>query len=86
MFLAGLVMFYSIEIGQVQPVLRLIKNIGTFVGLSGIGVGVAGILLYLISRNQPPIQENFDPREWFSEYIAIRSVTTKLYHNNYHFL
>jgi hypothetical protein len=63
MFLAGLVMFYSIEIGQVQPVLRLIKNIGTFVGLSGIGVGVAGILLYLISRNQPPIQENFDPGE-----------------------
>ncbi|ABX12649.1 hypothetical protein [Nitrosopumilus maritimus] len=63
MFLAGLVMFYSIEIGQVQPVLRLIKNIGTFVGLSGIGVGVAGILLYLISRNQPPIQENFDSGE-----------------------
>lgn len=63
MFLTGLVMFYSIEIGQVQPVLRLIKNIGTFVGLSGIGVGVAGILLYLISRNQPPIQENFDSGE-----------------------
>ena len=63
MFLAGLAMFYSIEIGQVQPVLRLIKNIGTFVGLSGIGVGVAGILLYLISRNQPQIQENFDPGE-----------------------
>ena len=63
MFLAGLIMFYSIEIGQEEPILRLIKNIGTFVGLSGIGVGVAGILLYLISRNQPPIQESFDPRE-----------------------
>ena len=63
MFLAGLVMFYSIEIGQTEPALRLIKNIGTFIGLSGIGVGVAGILLYLINRNQPPVQENFEPRE-----------------------
>ncbi|RMW38958.1 MAG: hypothetical protein EA446_04155 [Nitrosopumilus sp.] len=63
MFLAGLVMFYSIETGQSEPVLRLIKNVGTFIGLSGIGVGVAGILLYLINRNQPPIQENFEPRE-----------------------
>jgi len=63
MFLTGLIMFYSIELGQIEPILRLIKNIGTFVGLSGIGVGVAGILLYLISRNQPPIQENFESRE-----------------------
>ncbi len=63
MFLAGLIMFYSIELGQTEPTLRLIKNIGTFIGLSGIGVGVAGILLFLISRNQPPIQENFEPRE-----------------------
>ena len=63
MFLAGLVMFYSIEMGQTEPALRLIKNIGTFIGLSGIGVGVAGILLYLINRNQPPVQENFEPRE-----------------------
>ncbi|RMW38044.1 MAG: hypothetical protein EA447_04160 [Nitrosopumilus sp.] len=63
MFLAGLVMFYSIEMGQTEPALRLIKNIGTFIGLSGIGVGVAGILLYLINRNQPTVQENFEPRE-----------------------
>ena len=63
MFLTGLVMFYSIEIGQTEPALRLIKNIGTFIGLSGIGVGVAGILLYLINRNQPTVQENFEPRE-----------------------
>lgn len=67
MFLAGLIMFYSIELGQIEPTLRLIKNIGTFVGLSGIGVGVAGILLYLISRNQQPIQENFESREEFEE-------------------
>ena len=63
MFLAGLVMFYSIEMGQTEHALRLIKNIGTFIGLSGIGVGVAGILLYLINRNQPTVQENFEPRE-----------------------
>ncbi|MEK9681523.1 MAG: hypothetical protein VW081_01430 [Nitrosopumilus sp.] len=63
MFLAGLVMFYSIETGQIEPELRLIKNSGTFIGLSGIGVGVAGILLYLINRNQPQMQENFETRE-----------------------
>ncbi|MCE2505081.1 MAG: hypothetical protein J4F36_01120 [Nitrosopumilaceae archaeon] len=63
MFLVGLVMFYSIELGQTEPTLRLIKNTGTFVGLSGIGVTVAGVLLYLINRNQPPIQENFECKE-----------------------
>ena len=63
MFLLGLIMYYSIEVGQIEPALRLIKNTGTFIGLSGIGVGVAGILLNLINRNQPPIQENFEPRE-----------------------
>ncbi|KFM19447.1 hypothetical protein AAA799P11_00771 [Marine Group I thaumarchaeote SCGC AAA799-P11] len=63
MFLAGLIMFYSIELGQTEPTLRLIKNIGTFVGLSGIGVGIAGILLYLINRSQTPVQENFESRE-----------------------
>jgi len=62
MFGMGLVLFYSIELGQTDPVLRGIKNIGgTFVGLSGMGVTLAGILLYLISRNEPPIQENYDP-------------------------
>ncbi len=60
MFVMGLVLFYSIELGQTEPVLRFIKNMGTFVGLSGMGVTLAGILLYLINRNQPPIQENFD--------------------------
>lgn len=60
MFFAGLIMFYSIDLGQTD-IVRLIKNTGTFVGLSGIGVTVAGILLRLIGRNQPPVQENFDP-------------------------
>ncbi|AJW71014.1 hypothetical protein [Nitrosopumilus adriaticus] len=60
MFVAGLVMFYSIELGQTDSILRLIKNIGTFIGLAGMGVTLAGILLNLISKNQQPIQENFD--------------------------
>jgi len=60
MFISGLVMFYSVEIGQKDQLLRLIKNTGTFVGLSGMGVTLAGILLYLINRNVPQIKENFD--------------------------
>jgi len=58
MFVVGLGLFYSIELGQTEPVLRFIKNMGTFIGLSGMGVTLAGILLYLISKNQPPIQES----------------------------
>jgi len=62
MFVLGLAVFNSIETGQTDHILRNIKNVGgTFIGLSGMGVTLAGILLYLISRNQPPIQENFDP-------------------------
>ncbi len=60
MFIVGLVLFYSIELGQTDPVLRFVKNIGTFIGLSGIGVALAGILLYLINKNEPPIKENYD--------------------------
>ena len=60
MFAVGLVLFYSIELGQTDPVLRLIKNVGTFVGISGMGVTLAGILLYLINKSEPPIKENYD--------------------------
>ncbi len=60
MFMVGLVLFYSIELGQTDPVLRFIKNVGTFVGLSGMGVTLAGVLLYLINKNEPPIKESFD--------------------------
>ncbi len=60
MFAAGLVLFYSIELGQTDPVLRFIKNVGTFVGLCGMGVTLAGILLYLISKKEPAIKESFD--------------------------
>jgi len=60
MFVMGLVLFFSIELGQTDPVLRFIKNIGTFVGLSGMGVTLAGVLLYLINKNEPAIKESFD--------------------------
>jgi len=60
MFISGLVMFYSIEIGQKDQLLRAIKNTGTFIGLSGMGVTLAGILLHLINKNEIPIKENFD--------------------------
>jgi len=60
MFILGLVMFYSVEIGQKDQLLRVIKNIGTFIGLSGMGVTLAGILLHLINRNEKPVKESFD--------------------------
>jgi len=60
MFILGLIMYYSIELGQTDSFLRLIKNSGTFIGLSGMGVTLAGILLYLINRNKSPIKEQFD--------------------------
>jgi len=56
MFVVGLVLFYSIELGQTDPVLRLIKNLG----ISGMGVTLAGILLYLINKNEPTMKESFD--------------------------
>ncbi|MDH3765125.1 MAG: hypothetical protein OER82_04875 [Nitrosopumilus sp.] len=60
MFISGLIMFYSIELGQIDPLLRSIKNTGTFIGLSGMGVTLAGILLYLINRNELPMAETYD--------------------------
>lgn len=58
MFVFGLISFYSIELGQTDPGLRLLKNTGTFVGISGMGVGLAGILLYLINKNEPVLKEH----------------------------
>ena len=58
MFLMGLMLFYLIDPGENNN-LEFIKNMGTFVGLSGMGVTLAGILLYLISRNEQPIKENY---------------------------
>lgn len=59
MFILGLILFYSIS-PENNVNLENIKNIGTFVGLTGIGVAVAGILLLLINRNPQPINENYD--------------------------
>lgn len=60
MFVTGLVMYYSIELGETDSLLRSVKNSGTFIGLGGIGVTLAGIMLYLFNRNEPPIQDKFD--------------------------
>jgi hypothetical protein len=57
MFIIGLMLFYLIDGAEI---LKFIKNIGTFMGLSGIGVTLAGILLYLINKNEQPIKENYD--------------------------
>jgi len=61
MIICGLILFYSIQSDpNLDQSLRLVKHGGTFVGLMGIGIMTAGILLYLIEREQPPIQEDFD--------------------------
>ena len=59
MFGIGLILFYFIEVTE-DKILENIKNMGTFVGLSGMGVTLAGILLYLINKNTEPIKENYD--------------------------
>ena len=59
MFILGLMLFYLIS-PQENKNLEFIKNMGTFVGLTGMGVTLAGILLYLISKNEQPIKENYD--------------------------
>jgi hypothetical protein len=59
MFFLGLILFYLIP-GKTENILEFIKNCGTFVGLSGMGVTLAGILVYLISRNEQPIKKNYD--------------------------
>jgi hypothetical protein len=59
MFTSGLFLFYFIEVTD-DKILENIRNMGTFVGLSGMGVTLAGILLYLINKNTEPIKENYD--------------------------
>ena len=59
MFILGLLLFYLIN-PERNGNLEFMKYMGTFVGLSGMGVTLAGILLYLISRNEQPIKENYD--------------------------
>lgn len=63
MIMCGLVLFYAIQTSpEIEPFFKTIRHTGTFVGLLGIGVTLAGILLYLINRNQPQIQSDFDVR------------------------
>tara|TARA_B110000196_G_C20519514_1_gene374911 strand:+ start:117 stop:338 length:222 start_codon:yes stop_codon:yes gene_type:complete len=59
MFIIGLILFYTIS-AETNNILEFTKNMGTFVGLSGIGVTLAGLVLYFISKNEPPIKENYD--------------------------
>ena len=59
MFGVGLLLFYSIESGQIDQNLRILKNTGTFVGLSGMGFVMAGILSHLINKNESAV-ENFE--------------------------
>jgi len=59
MFGIGLILFYFIEVTE-DKILENIRNMGTFVGLSGMGVTLAGILIYLINKNSEPIKENYD--------------------------
>ena len=59
MFILGLMLFYWIP-GRTENVLEFVKNMGTFVGLSGMGVTLAGIIVYLINRNVQPIKEDYD--------------------------
>jgi NADH:ubiquinone oxidoreductase subunit 2 (subunit N) len=61
MIIAGVVLFYSIQNNpDLDQLLRQVKHGGTFVGLMGIGVTMAGILLRLMEKEEVPIQENFD--------------------------
>ena len=61
MVVLGLALFYSIQSGpDIDSILKTIKHAGTFVGLMGIGVTMAGILLYLINRNQPTLEKDYD--------------------------
>ncbi|HSB84472.1 MAG TPA: hypothetical protein VLD64_08310 [Nitrosarchaeum sp.] len=63
MVICGLILFYAIQASpEIEPFLKTIRHAGTFVGLLGIGVTLAGILLYLINRNQPLIQSDSDTR------------------------
>ena len=61
MFILGLILFYTIDHSENKN-LEIIRNTGTFVGLTGIGVSVAGVLLFLINRNPQPINENYDTK------------------------
>ena len=58
MFFVGLLLFYSIEQGQRDSTWRFTKDMGIFIGISGMGVVLAGIVIHIISKNEPPLKED----------------------------
>ncbi len=65
MTICGLIMFYGIQdIHATDPderkIFLVIKHAGTFTGLLGIGVSIAGFLLYLMNRSPTRIHEDYD--------------------------
>jgi hypothetical protein len=60
MFIVGIIMFYLIDLREMDKISQIIKNAGTFVGLSGMGVTLAGILLILLNKNEPPIKKSYE--------------------------
>ena len=61
MIIVGLILFYLIGfLVDLDPLSQYLKHSGLFIGLIGIGATMAGILLYLISKEEVPIQEDLD--------------------------
>ena len=61
MIIVGLALYYVIQARPgLEDVSLVLKNTGTFVGLMGIGVLIAGVLLRLIRYNQPPVRSDLD--------------------------
>lgn len=61
MVFSGFTLFnYFENMSNLDPLSRYTQHGGMFVGLLGIGVTIAGILLRLMKREESPIQENFD--------------------------
>ncbi|MBS3925111.1 MAG: hypothetical protein KGZ34_00235 [Nitrosarchaeum sp.] len=64
MILFGLILFYGMQgVTSADPdekkFFSAIKHTGTFTGLLGIGVSIAGFLLYLMNRKPAPIIEDY---------------------------
>jgi hypothetical protein len=49
-----------IDLREMDKISQIIKNAGTFVGLSGMGVTLAGVLLILLNKNEPPIKKSYE--------------------------
>lgn len=72
MIICGLIMFYGIQSIHIadpdqKSFFLAIKHGGTFIGLLGIGVTIAGFLLYLMNRSPAPIHEEYGVRSNVTE-------------------